>query len=217
MSKSCCEAPATPAVDSVYRRVLWIALAINGLMFFAEVASSIASGSVALLADAVDFAGDASNYALSLGAIALGGLAWRSRAALIKGWMMTIYGVGILAHVAWSVWAGVVPEPLTMGAVAFLALLANATVAALLFRFRSGDADMRSVWLCTRNDVLGNVAVMIAALGVFGASAGWPDHAVAVGMALLALSAGLTVIGQARSELRSADTATSADPAPARR
>ena len=204
MSKSCCShsAPATPVVDPRYRRVLWIALWVNAAMFAIEIASSLASGSASLLADAVDFAGDASNYALSLAALATGALAWRLRAAQVKGWAMTAYGLAVLAHAAWSAWSGIVPGATTMGAVALLALAANLSVAVLLFRFRRGDADMRSVWLCTRNDALGNVAVLVAALGVLGSGSGWPDHAGAVFMGLLALSAGVATLRQAAAELR---------------
>lgn len=203
MSKSCCSVPADirPAADPRYRRVLWVALFVNAAMFAIEIAASLRAGSSALLADAVDFGGDASNYALSLGALATGVLAWRLRAALLKGWAMTLYGIGVLGAASWSAWTGVTPEPVTMGSIGVLALAANVGIAVLLFRYRTGDADMRSVWLCTRNDALGNVAVLAAALGVFGTGAGWPDQAVAVFMATLALSAGASTIRQARREM----------------
>lgn len=190
--------PASPR----YRRVLWIALWVNALMFGVEIAGGIASGSVSLLADAVDFAGDAANYGLSLAVLSLG-LAWRARAAMVKGLSMAAYGVFVFGKSGWVVWAGDVPEPATMGAIAFLALLANLSVAWLLYTFRDGDANMRSVWLCTRNDAIGNVAVMFAALGVFGSGSGWPDIAMAVVMGGLALSSAVSVIRQARMELNS--------------
>jgi Co/Zn/Cd efflux system component len=203
MSEACCQPPASPkgSVDPRYRRILWIALAINVALFLVEIVAGLHIGAASLLADAVDFAGDAANYGLSLGVLA-SGVVWRSRVALVKGWTMTLYGLGVLAFVAWSIWAGVVPEPLTMGLVGVLALAANLTVAAMLFRFRAGDADMRSVWLCSRNDVIGNFAVMLAAVGVFGVGSGWPDHLVAAGMGLLALSAGISVVRHASGELR---------------
>jgi Co/Zn/Cd efflux system component len=181
--------------------VLWIALVANLTMFGVELAASFWSGSSALAADAADFLGDSANYALSLGAIALGG-AWVSRVALLKGTAMAGYGVAVLGYAAWRAWLGVPPEPLTMGVVGLMALAVNAGVAALLFRFREGDANMRSVWLCTRNDVIANLAVLAAAAGVFGTGSVWPDVAVAAILAGLGLSSGRVVIRQARTELR---------------
>jgi Co/Zn/Cd efflux system component len=115
---------------------------------------------------------------------------------------MAVYGVGVLGYAAWRAWLGTPPEPLTMGAVGLLALAVNVGVAALLFRFREGDANMRSVWLCTRNDVIANLAVLAAAAGVFGTGTVWPDVGVAVLLAILGLSSGRTVIAQARAELQ---------------
>jgi len=204
MSESCCAvSEGKQAVNPRYRRVLWIALAVNAAMFAVEIAGSLASGSVSLLADGVDFAGDASNYALSLAVLSMG-LGWRSRAALVKGFCMAAYGAFVLVAAAYAAWSGVPPEPLTMGAIGLLALAANVGVAALLYTYRVGDANMRSVWLCTRNDAIGNVAVMLAALGVLGTGTVWPDLAVAVIMATLGLSAARNVIAQARAELTSA-------------
>lgn len=199
MSDACCNVPPPPT-DLSYRRVLWIALCANAVMFCIELAASVFSGSSALAADAADFLGDAANYALSLGALALGGT-WISRVALLKGAVMAGYGVAVLAYAAWRAWLGTPPEPLTMGAVGLLALTVNFGIAALLFRFREGDANMRSVWLCTRNDVIGNVAVLAAAAGVFGTGTVWPDIAVATVLAVLGLMAGRAVIRQARAEL----------------
>jgi len=199
MSDACCHVPPPPTGIS-YRRVLWIALAANLAMFLVEVVAAVWSGSSALAADAADFLGDSANYALSLGAIALGG-AWISRVALLKGLAMTLYGVAILAYAAWRAWLGVPPEALTMGLVGLLALAVNFGVAVMLYRFREGDANMRSVWLCTRNDVIANIAVLIAAAGVFGTGTVWPDVAVAALLAGLGLSSGRIVIRQARAEL----------------
>jgi Co/Zn/Cd efflux system component len=201
MGHDCCPAP-TPPTDISYRRVLWIALFANLAMFAVELVASVWSGSSALAADAADFLGDSANYALSLGALAIGG-AWISRVALLKGVAMSFYGVGVLAYAAWRAWLGVPPEPLTMGVVGALALAVNFSVGALLYRFREGDANMRSVWLCTRNDVIANLAVLVAAAGVFGTGTVWPDVAVAAMLALLGLSSGRTVIRQARAELSS--------------
>src|SRR5687767_6413887 len=199
MSDACCQVPPPPSGIS-YRRVLWIALVANVLMFGIEVVAALWSGSSALAADAADFLGDSANYALSLGALAVGG-AWVSRVALLKGLAMSFYGVGVLAYAAWRAWLGVPPEPLTMGVVGALALAVNFGVGALLYRFREGDANMRSVWLCTRNDVIANLAVIVAAAGVFGTGTIWPDVAVAAMLAVLGLSSGRIVIRQARAEL----------------
>jgi Co/Zn/Cd efflux system component len=196
-----CHAPHPPGNDLSYRRVLWIALAANAVMFGVELVASVFSGSTALAADAADFLGDSANYALSLGALAVGG-AWLSRVALLKGAAMSIYGVAVLAYAAWRAWLGVPPEALTMGLVGLLALAVNFSVAALLYRFREGDANMRSVWLCTRNDVIANILVLVAAAGVFGTGTVWPDVGVAAVLATLGLSSGRVVIRQALAELR---------------
>jgi Co/Zn/Cd efflux system component len=180
--------------------VLWIALFANAAMFLVEVVAAWWSGSSALAADAADFLGDSANYALSLGAIAIGGL-WVSRVALLKGMAMSVYGVLVLAYAGWRAWLGVPPEAITMGAVGFLALAVNFGVAALLYRFREGDANMKSVWLCTRNDVIANILVLVAAAGVFGTGTVWPDVAVAAILAVLGLTSGRIVIRQARAEL----------------
>jgi Co/Zn/Cd efflux system component len=193
-------ADAGGALPPGYRRVLWIALAVNALMFAIEIGAGIAAGSVSLLADAIDFFGDAANYALTLSVLSLG-VAWRARAALAKAASMLLFGVLVLGRAAWAASSGAAPEPLTMGLVGLLALAANLGVAFLLYAYRQGDANMRSVWLCTRNDAIGNVAVLLAAVGVFGTGTRWPDLAVAAVMATLALSAGYSVVRQARREL----------------
>jgi Co/Zn/Cd efflux system component len=183
-----------------YRRALWVALIVNAAMFVVEVAGGLAAGSVSLLADAVDFFGDAANYGLSLLVLGMA-LTWRARAALVKGWSMAAFGIFVLAKAAWVAAAGSVPDASTMGVIGTLALVANVGVALLLFRWRDGDANMRSVWLCTRNDAIGNLAVLAAALGVFGTGSAWPDLAVAAVMGLLALTSATVVVRQARAEL----------------
>lgn len=202
MSSRCCDSGcSTPVVSPGFRKALWVALAINLVMFIVEIVSGLRSGSVSLLADAIDFAGDAANYAITLTVLSMGAI-WRSRAALVKGVSMLAFGVFVLARAGWAIYAGVVPEPLTMGVIGALALVANVVVALMLYAFREGDSNMRSVWLCSRNDALGNIAVMIAAAGVFGTGSGWPDFIVALIMAGLALTAGYSVVRQARQELR---------------
>jgi Co/Zn/Cd efflux system component len=170
-------------------------------MFAVELSASWRSGSVALLADSIDFCGDAANYALSLAVLAMAAPV-RSKAALFKAACMGVFGVFVLGKALWGIQAGLPPEPATMGAVGFAALLVNGGVALMLYRFRSGDANMRSVWICSRNDALGNVAVMLAALGVFGTGSAWPDLAVAAMMAGLALTGSWSVVSHARKELR---------------
>jgi len=202
MSADCCqhEREHGHSARPGYRRVLWIALVVNALMFAIEIAAGLQAGSVSLLADAIDFFGDAANYGLTLAVLGLG-LVWRARAALVKAVSMLLFGLVVLGKSVWAVSQGVPPEPLTMGAVGALALAANLGVAVLLYSFRQGDANMRGVWLCTRNDAIGNVAVMLAAFGVFGTGTAWPDLAVAVVMAALAISAGWMVMRQAGREL----------------
>ena len=194
------ETAASAALDPRWRRALWIALVVNAAMFVVELAAGLQAGSVSLLADAIDFAGDAVNYGLSLAVLSMA-VVWRSRAAWIKGASMFGYGLFVLGKAAWVLRNGSVPEPLTMGAVAFAAMLANVGVAVLLYTWRNGDANMRSVWICSRNDALSNVAVMLAAAGVFGTDSAWPDLAVAAVMAGLALTGGAQVMRHARSEL----------------
>lgn len=194
-----CHAPAA-STGPGYRRVLWIALAVNALMFGVEIAAGLRSGSVSLLADAIDFFGDAANYGVTLAVLGMAA-AWRARAALLKAASMLLFGVAVLIQAVWAMAHGAPPEALTMGVVGSLALAANVGVAVLLYKFRSGDANMRGVWLCTRNDAIGNMAVMLAALGVFGTGTAWPDLAVATVMSALAISAGWSVLRQARREL----------------
>jgi Co/Zn/Cd efflux system component len=198
---------ATPA----YRRVLWAALFINAAMFGVEVLGGLHSHSLSLLADAVDFFGDAANYGLSLAVLGLG-LATRARAAWFKGLTMGAFGIVVLGKAAFGVIGGPVPEAMAMGVIGGVALLANVGVAVMLYAWRDGDANMRSVWLCSRNDAIGNVAVMGAAWGVFGAGSAWPDLAVAGVMGVLALAAARSVMTQARAELRQAAVPQRAQP-----
>lgn len=205
MSASCCSngCSAAPSVDPHYRRALWVALWLNALMFAVELGASWASGSVSLLADSIDFFSDAGNYAISLAVLGMA-QATRSKAALFKAACMGAFGAFVLGKAAWNLQAGVPPEALTMGVVGFAALAVNAGVALMLYRFRTGDANMRSVWICSRNDALGNLAVMAAALGVFGTGSAWPDLLVAGVMGGLALSGSWSVVRHARAELRTA-------------
>ncbi|MBB5320033.1 cation transporter [Marinobacter oulmenensis] len=206
-----CDAPQPKSPAPGFRRALWVALWVNLAMFLIEGIASLQSGSVSLLADAIDFFGDSANYLLSLSVLGMG-LLWRGRAAMIKGLTMTGFGVIVWARAIWVVRTGITPEPLTMGLVGVLALAANVGVAALLFRYRDGDSDMRSVWLCSRNDAIGNLAVMLAAVGVFGTGTAWPDLVVAAIMGSLAVTAGISVVRHARADIASARTGTEAAP-----
>ncbi|MDX2219700.1 MAG: cation transporter [Burkholderiales bacterium] len=195
-------APLPPSSNPKYRQVLWIALIVNFAMFAVEIGAGLSAASVSLLADAIDFLGDGANYAVSLMVLNMA-LAWRARAALLKAASMAAFGAFVLGKAAWHLWAGVMPEPITMGVIGLLALAANLGVAWMLYAWRDGDANMRSVWLCTRNDAIGNVTVMVAALGVFGTGSALPDLVVAILMGALALTGAFAVMRQARAELAS--------------
>ena len=194
------------ATSPRYRRVLWVALFINLAMFAIEIGAGVTSGSVSLLADAIDFFGDAANYGVTLVVLSMGAL-WRTRAAILKAASMIAFGVFVLARAAWVFKQGSTPEALTMGTIGTLALLANVAVAVMLYAWRDGDANMRSVWLCSRNDAMGNIAVMLAALGVFGTGSAWPDLMVAAVMGGLALTSGWQVLRQSQREMAGHRTA----------
>lgn len=195
-----CAGSDKPFDSPAWRRALWIALIVNAGMFLAEIIAGSAAGSVSLQADALDFLGDSANYAISLGVAGLG-LAWRARAALLKGWGLLLLGGWVIAATGWHAYQGTLPAAEVMGIVAIAALIANVAVALILFRFRDGDSNMRSVWICSRNDAIGNIAVVAAALGVFGTGTGWPDIIVAAIMAALGLSGGWQIIRHARRDL----------------
>jgi Co/Zn/Cd efflux system component len=170
-------------------------------MFAIEIVAGLAAGSASLQADALDFLGDAGNYVISLVVVGMA-LRYRALAALVKGATMAAFGLWVVGVTAWNAVAGTLPEAFTMGAVGSAALLANAASFGLLWAYRSGDANMRSAWICTRNDVLGNLAVLLAALGVFGTGTAWPDLVLAAIMAGLALQGAVLVLRQSQAELR---------------
>jgi Co/Zn/Cd efflux system component len=193
--------PSPAHASPRYRRVLWIALIVNAMMFAIELWAGFGAGSVSLLADAIDFFGDAANYGVSLAVLTMA-LAWRARAALVKGMCMLAFGLFVMGKALWAARTGTPPEAFTMGAISLLALAANVGVAAMLYAWREGDANMRSVWLCSRNDAIGNVAVFLAALGVQATASAWPDLVVAFAMGALAVSSAWAVLRQARAELK---------------
>src|SRR5437763_7526873 len=204
MGADCChhyDVPDPHRGNAAYRRVLWAVLAINTVMFAVEIGAGLAAGSAALQADALDFLGDAANYGISLFVVGMA-LRYRAMAALAKGATMGVFGLWVIATILWHTVHGALPSALTMGAVGFAALAANAASFGLLWAYRGGDANMRSAWICTRNDVLGNLAVLLAALGVFGTGSGWPDVIVAAIMAGLAIQGAVIVLRQSLSELR---------------
>lgn len=202
--KSCASAASAEGLNSpTWRRALWIALIVNLGFFAAEIIAGLAAGSASLQADALDFFGDAANYAISLGVAGMA-LAWRARAAVVKGGTLILFALWVLASTAWHAIHGTLPRAEMMGVVGVAALVANGGVALMLYRFRTGDANMRSVWICSRNDAVGNLAVMLAAAGVFGTGTGWPDVIVAAIMGGLGLWGGWQIVSHARDELRPA-------------
>ncbi len=188
-------------VSPRYRAILWIVIGINAGMFLFETGASIAADSMALRADALDFLGDTLTYGLTL--LAIGhSLRWRAAAALFKGLTLLLMGLWVLASTAWQLFVLGVPNEAIMGSVGLLAFAANALSVVLLLRYRDGDANVRSVWLCSRNDAIGNLAVILAAGAVYVTHSAWPDLVVAFAMALLFLHSAFLIIRQARAELR---------------
>lgn len=198
---SCASAKPDPSNDTRWRRAVWIALIINATMFGVEIFAGVTAHSAALKADALDFLGDSANYAISLGVAGMV-LTWRARAAMLKGATLFALGVWVIGSTGYAAFAGTLPQAETMGIVGGLALAANVAVAFILYRFRSGEANMRSVWICSRNDAIGNVAVVAAAFGVFGTGSAWPDLTVAAILATLGISGGIQIMRQAAAELR---------------
>jgi Co/Zn/Cd efflux system component len=211
MSASCCHNHnPRPDETRAHRRVLWAVLTINAAMFAVEVTAGLAAGSASLQADALDFLGDAGNYAISLYVVGMA-LRYRAMAAFAKGATMGVFGLWVIGITAWHIWQGTLPHAFTMGTVGIAALIANGVSFGLLWSFRGRDANMRSAWICTRNDVLGNLAVLFAAFGVFGTGTGWPDVIVAIIMAALALQGAAIVLRQSIMELDATRAAVPAE------
>jgi Co/Zn/Cd efflux system component len=203
MGSGCCATACSTGqqlLDVRYRRVLSVALAVNASMFGIELAAGLAANSVSLQADSLDFLGDAANYGISLFVLGMA-VHFRARAALFKGLTMGLFGFWVIGSTVWHSASGIVPQASTMGMVGFAAFVANLTVFGLLWAYRNGDSNMRSVWVCSRNDAAGNLAVLLAAAGVFGTGAGWPDVIVAGTVALLALQGSVQVMRSAWAEL----------------
>ncbi len=200
--KDCCEVRSVPDRQ---RRVLRVVLVINVAMFVVELAAGLLANSTALLADAADMLGDALVYAFSLYVIGRGP-AWQARAALLKGGIMAAFGLGLVVEVGTKLARGVTPSADLMSGVGLLALAANASVLAALWRHRADDINMRSVWLCSRNDVTANVGVLLAAAGVALTGSAWPDIAVGLGIAALFV---VSAVGVIRAALRPVAVAAS--------
>ncbi|MGE3770597.1 MAG: cation diffusion facilitator family transporter [Bdellovibrionales bacterium] len=199
MSASCGSNCEFDGQDPKFKRALWIVIAINIVMFLVEMVAGQMAGSKALQADALDFFADGVTYGISLAVIGAS-LRIRSIAAMAKGISLLVMGLWVMGSTLYSVLSPGMPEAPVMGAIAFLALLANLSSVLILRKWNQGDANVRSVWLCSRNDAISNVAVMLAAVGVFGTGTAWPDLLVAVIMAGLFLSSAFQIIRQAKSE-----------------
>jgi Co/Zn/Cd efflux system component len=200
MSASCHHhEPVFTGDNAAFRRALWAVIAINGVMFVIEVIAGLSANSMALQADALDFLGDCATYGLSLFVLSKPP-SWRSNAALFKGATLAVLGLWVLSATVWRVFVTGVPEAVIMGSVGLVALAANVTCVLILLKFRNGDANVRSVWLCSRNDAIGNIAVVAAASGVVATGTAWPDLAVAAIMAGLFLTSSVNIIKQALGE-----------------
>ncbi|MBT9368661.1 cation transporter [Rhizobium sp. CSW-27] len=202
MSAGCCDHKASfEGLSPAYKRRLWAVILINATMFVVEMTAGQMARSQALQADALDFFADAVTYGISLAVIGAS-LKVRSLAAAAKGISLLLMGLFVFGATLYRVFVAGVPEAPVMGLIGLLALLANLASVLLLVRYKDGDANVRSVWLCSRNDAIGNVIVMIAALGVWGTSTAWPDLAVATVMAGLFLTSAVQILSQSRAEWR---------------
>ena len=200
----CSGNPRFDGMDASYKRVLWTVIAINAAMFFVEMSAGQLAGSQALQADALDFLGDALTYGLSLAVIGMS-IKVRSTAALLKGFSLLAMGLWVFGSTAYQVLILGVPSAGIMGSIGLLALAANLASVFLLMRYKDGDANVRSVWLCSRNDAIGNVAVMIASAAVWLTASAWPDLIVALMMAGLFLRSAQLILVQAWQEYRSGE------------
>ena len=204
MSADCCGQGATfGGLSADYKRRLWLVIAINASMFLVEMAAGALAGSQALQADALDFLGDATTYGISLAVIGAS-IQIRARAAMLKALSLTAMALWVLGSTAHHVLILGVPRAEVMGVIGILALAANAASVLILIRYKDGDANVRSVWLCSRNDAIGNVAVMLAALAVWGTATRWPDLLVAAIMAGLFLNSSIRILRQSFQEMREA-------------
>lgn len=210
MSSQCCSEKRFEGISDRYKRILWVVIALNAIMFGVEITAGIFAQSQALQADALDFLADTVTYALSLWVIGKS-VSMRSAVAIGKGLSLSFIGGWVLLSTFYQMTEIHSPEPATMSWVAVLALAVNVISVILLISYKDGDANVRSVWLCSRNDAIGNVAVILAASGVWVTQSGWPDLIVAILMAVLFLSSSLQIIRQAFAERRETLTNTYTD------
>jgi cation diffusion facilitator family transporter len=200
---TCCETKAEEisALCGKHKNVLTIVLVINAVLFVVEAAAGLLANSTALLADSLDMLGDSLVYGFTL-YVLWRDAAWKAMAALLKGAIMAVFGIGVLFVAVYKTLAGVVPIAETMGIIGSLVLVGNGICFLLLFRHRSDDLNMRSTWLCSRNDIIANLSVLVAAVGVTIFNAGWPDILVGAAIAALFLKSAFTVLRESSGELR---------------
>jgi len=207
MATSCCDNETRfEGLSHDYKRRLWVVIAINAAMFLVEMVAGALAGSRALQADALDFLGDTFTYGITLTVIGAP-LRTRAWAAFAKGVSLTMMGLWVLGTTAYYVLIVGLPRAEVMGIVGFLALAANVTSVLILMPYKGGDANVRSVWVCSRNDAVGNIAVMMAALGVWGTASRWPDLIVAAIMAALFVASSVQILRRSIAELRSPEAA----------
>jgi cation diffusion facilitator family transporter len=200
---ACCETKAEEisVLRAKHKNVLTIVLVINAVLFVVEAAAGLLANSTALLADSLDMFGDSLVYGFSL-YVLWRSVAWKAKAALLKGAIMAVFGIGVLFEAAHKMVAGIVPVPETMGVIGTLVLLGNGVCFLLLFQHRSDDLNMRSTWLCSRNDIIANLSVLAAAIGVKFLDSSWPDIVVGGAIAGLFLKSALTLLAESFAELR---------------
>jgi cation diffusion facilitator family transporter len=199
---ACCEAKEEElsTLRGKHKNVLTIVLVINAVLFFVEAAAGLLAHSTALLADSLDMLGDSLVYGFSL-YVLWRSAEWKAVAAIVKGVVMAVFGVGVLTEAVYKMLAGVVPSAETMGIIGLLVLVGNAVCFFLLYRHRSDDLNMRSTWLCSRNDIIANLSVLAAAAGVKILDSGWPDILIGAAIAGLFLKSALTVLHESLAEL----------------
>ena len=201
MSACCHTQPVFTGLSEDYKRRLWAIIVLNFFMFIVEMVASNLADSQSLQADALDFLGDTLTYSISL--LVIGAAArTRSITALCKGMSLMLMGVWVLGSTVYRVFTESTPHAEAMGLIGFMALTVNVVCVFLLFRYKDGDANIKSVWLCSRNDAIGNVGVLLAALGVWGTASKWPDLIIAVTMATLFIISAIQILKQAILELR---------------
>jgi cation diffusion facilitator family transporter len=196
-----CNESGQSSGSAEYRKVLWICLIANAVMFVAQMIASYAAHSVSLLANSADFFSDAANYGISLYVLNLS-LRQKAKASLFKGVSLGLVGLWVAFETLHHALQPELPKPFIMAVISVVALAVNVGCAVLLYKYRGGDSNRESVWICSRNDAIGNIAVMIAAAGVFASNTIWPDIIVAAILGWLAVTGAWRIIRLARRELK---------------